>query len=220
MIRATSAALFLFLVSATGAVCWLAYDAHKLLTHLDGVAVRAEGIETKANATLVNLDKGTAVWAASAKDQAGAVQDLATDAHGTLGQVNTLALSMNQSAIDLHTNLTALHKTVDAATDLTVALTTDARTANSTIAAGKPLLEASTLAVQHFDAVVQSPDLSRALSHANGMTESGDAILADFRKVADKETADWLKPVPWWKKPIAKTGQLIDIGAAVARHTP
>jgi hypothetical protein len=58
------------------------------------------------------------------------------------------------------------------------------------------------------------------LSHIDGMTASGDAILADARKVADKETADWMKPVPWWRAPIAKTGQLIDIGAALARHTP
>lgn len=220
MIRATSAALLLFLVAATGAVCWLAYDAHLLLRHLDGVAVRAEGIETKANATLVNLDKGTAVWAASAKSQAGAVEDLATDAHGTLSQANNLLDSMHDSALALHENLTAMHKTTDAATDLAVALTTDARTMNQTIASAGPLLEASTLAVAHFDALINSPDLSHALSHIDGMTASGDAILGDARKVADKETADWMKPVPWWRAPIAKTGQLIDIGAALARHTP
>src|SRR5579859_2432563 len=165
MIRATSAALLLFLLAATGVLLWCGVAAHNALVHLDGAILRAEGIETKANATLINLDKGTAVWAASAKDQAGAIQDLATDAHGTLSQANNALGSLHESADALHENLSAMHKTVDAATDLTVALTTDAQTMNQTIARAGPLLDASTLAVQHFDSLVTSPDLSQVMGH-------------------------------------------------------
>lgn len=100
-------------------------------------------------------------------------------------------------------------------------------TAQTSIAAIQPVLgalerdaDAANKTVTDFDALVSSPDLSHALSHVEGMTASGDGILADAKKLADKETADWLKPHPWWQAPIAKGGQLIDITAAIARHTP
>lgn len=205
----------------------LLWRTPNLLLHVDGTLTRTEATLSKANATLNNLDKGTKVWADSSKQQAGAVEDLITDTHGTLSQVNILAGSLNQSALDLHEELGALHKTTDQATTLAATLTTSAQTANDTIAAAQPVLRAlerdvdsANKAVTDFDALVSSPDLSQALSHFNGMTASGDGILADAKKVADKETADWLKPVPWWRAPIAKGGQLIDITAAIARHTP
>jgi hypothetical protein len=227
MIRATSAALLLFLLAATGAVCWLAYDAHLLLRHLDGVAVRAEGIETKANATLINLDKGTAVWAASAKSQAGAVEDLATDAHGTLSQANTALAGVSGVAQHVQGTADAATSLLASAQQATDQVPTTLATMNQTIGDFQPVLSAlarsadsANKAVIDFDALVNSPDLSHALSHVEGMTASGDAILGDARKVADKTAADWLKPVPWWKQPIKKSGQLIDIGAALARHTP
>lgn len=198
----------------------LTYRLPAILTHLDGVLTRFEGVESKAYATLNNVDKGTKVWADSAKSQAGAVEDLATDAHGTLSEANKALQGV--SAISQHVQGTA-----DAATAL---LASGQRTVdglrpvefslNAAIERLGPLEDASTLAVEHFDALVSSPDISQALSHVNGMTASGDGILADAKKVADKETADWLKPVPWWKAPIAKGSQLIDITAAIARHTP
>jgi hypothetical protein len=190
------------------------------LLHVDGTLTRTEKLLSKTYATMSNLDAATKIWAGSAKEQTAAVQDLATDAHGTLSEVNGVAQSLHGSADALHTELDSLHKTTDQATTLAAALTTSAQTMNQTIASAQPLLVASTRAVDHFDSLVNSPDLSHALSHVQGMTSSGDAILADARKVADKETADWLRPVPWWRVPIQKGGALIDIGAAVARHTP
>lgn len=191
MIRATQIAfliLVIVLIIAVGAVAWVAFDIHRLIVQTDarlnsptGILARAQGLETKANATLINLDKGTATWAASAKDQANAITDLATDTHGTLSEVNQVAESLHGSADALHTELDSLHKTTDQATALAAALTVDAETANQTIAAGRPLLEASTLAMAHFDALVTSPDLSQALSHVQGMTASGDKMLADVQ---------------------------------------
>ena len=206
---------------------WVVWSARSVPLHVNGVLTRAEGVESKMNATATNLDKATAAWAASAKGQADAVEDLTKDAHGTLSEVNQLADGLHGSADALHGELDSLHKTTDQATALATALTSDASTMNQTIAAAQPVLAAlardadsANKTVIDFDALVGSPDLSQALSHVNGMTASGDGILADAKKVADKETADWLKPHPWWQAPIAKGGQLIDIGAAIARHAP
>lgn len=213
-------AVLLLLLVLTAGFALLVWDAHKLLVRLDGVAMRAEAIETKANATLINLDKGTAVWAASAKDQAGAIQDLATDAHGTLSEANQSLASIRPVASALALDAESLNRTSDAATALVQALTADAQTVNDTIQSAQPLLQASTRTVDHFDALIQSPNLTDALAHVNGMADQGNQILTDFRQVADKERADWLKPVPWWKQPIKKSSDLLDIGAAISRHVP
>jgi ABC-type transporter Mla subunit MlaD len=220
MMRATSAALLALLISCIGMVLWLGHAAHQVLMHLDGAVTRAQAIETKANATLVNLDKGTAVWAASAKDQAGAIQDLATDAHGTLSEADDALGSIRPVSRSLISEVGALKETTAQATRAASALADTAETANRTIQSAQPLLEASTRAVEHFDSLVNSPDLSQALSHVDGMTASGDAILGDARKVADHETANWLKPVKWYMQPIKKSSDLLDIAAAISRHTP
>lgn len=52
------------------------------------------------------------------------------------------------------------------------------------------------------------------------ITDSWAGISADGRKVADKVTADYLKPVPWYMQPFKKSSDILDIGAAIARHTP
>jgi hypothetical protein len=84
-----------------------------------------------------------------------------------------------------------------------------------------PALEdASTDAVRNFNRLVSSKSLSDAIDGAAGIMRHGDAISGDLQRVSDKITADYLKPVPWWKQPLQKGGALIDIGAAIARHTP
>jgi len=152
------------------------------------------------------------------------VRSVAVSAGGAVDamktQVNQTQPLIEGAARAISDTSTHANTAIDAATDATRQARTDLETLNGTIAASRPLVEASTLAVQHFDALVQSPDLSAALGHVQGVTASADGIMIDARKVADKETADWLKPVPWWKAPLAKGGQLIDITAAIARHTP
>jgi len=209
-------AVLVFFSSAT----YVVLRAPNLLLHADGTLTRTEAVLSKARATMANLDTATKVWAGSATAQSQAVTDLTTDAHGTLSQVNKLAASMNQSALDLHEELGALHKTTDQATRLAAALSASAETANTTIAAAQPALAVYARTGEDLDALLKDEAIHRTIANVAGMTDQGNAILFDFRQVADKETADWLRPVPWWKKPIQKGGALIDIGAAVARHTP
>jgi hypothetical protein len=220
MIRATQLALLLFLLTLTGVVLWLGFAAHGLLVHLDGVALRAQGIETKANATLINLDKGTAIWAASAKDQAGAVQDLATDAHGTLSQANLAIQSLNQSAQTLNGDLAALHTTADTATGVLAEATETLKVGKRTVARATPILEASEQAVDDLDALLKDEAIHKVLTSTAETSANFAGVSHDFKLVADKETADWLRPVPWWKQPIKKAGALIDITAAIGRNMP
>jgi hypothetical protein len=221
MIRATSAALLVLLVSVTGVVLWLGYDAHRLLKHLDGAALRAQGLETKANATLINLDKGTAVWAASAKDQAGAIADLATDAHGTLSQADNALVSIKQSSDRLSDELVSLKGTTDASTVFIQSTSQDLHSTFGVVQAGlPPLFGKSGAALDNVNAFLKKKAIDDILTNTASITGSGADIMSDARRVTAKETADWLRPVPWWKKPIKRGGQIIDIVAAAARHTP
>jgi|SRR5579859_2372504 len=227
MIRATSAALFLFLVTLTGVVLWIGAAVHSLVVHLDGAAMRAEAIETKANATLTNLDKGTAVWAASAKSQAGAIEDLATDAHGMLSHANTAfdgvagVAQHTQGTADAATSLLASAKRSTDAIPATLEDVNDVLgSSRSLLLSGTALLASGNKTNADLQSLLESHAIQNTLDNVAAITANSNGVMVDFRKVADKETADWLKPVPWWKQPIAKGGQLIDIAAAIARHTP
>jgi hypothetical protein len=89
-----------------------------------------------------------------------------------------------------------------------------------TIKAAQPLLAQLTANGASLQAttdtlndVLKRPAIGKLLDNAAG-------ISGDFRTIADKATADFIRPVPWWQQPIRKSGQLIDIGAAIARHIP
>lgn len=84
MIRALQIAGLALLIACTGVVLWLGAAAHRVLVHLDGATVRLEGVESKANATLINLDKGSAIWASSAQSEAKDVSDTMLQVRGTL----------------------------------------------------------------------------------------------------------------------------------------
>ena len=74
--------------------------------------------------------------------------------------------------------------------------------------------------VTDFRRFITAPALADTVNNAASITGSAAGIMADGRKLADHYTEQDLKPAPWWKKPFVKGGQIIDIGAAVARHLP
>jgi hypothetical protein len=111
-------------------------------------------------------------------------------------------------------------RTLDAATNVTNRLATDADTLNQDFAAAQPLLASYTAAGNSLNDLLKQRAIILTLDNMQAMTGNGNSILADARKVADKTTADYLKPVPWWKQPIKKSSDLLDIGALFARHAP
>lgn len=209
-------AVLVFFLSAS----YVVLRAPNLLLHADGTLTRTEAVLSKTRATMSNLDAATKIWAGSAKEQTEAVEDLATDAHGTLSQANNALYSINESAHALGEDLGALHQTIDAGTETAHQAAVDLRTLDDSFNSLQPLVADSGRAVSNLNALLENQAIHRTLDNVAAMTDSGNGILLDFRKVADKESADWLRPVPWWRVPIQKGGALIDIGAAVARHTP
>ena len=124
------------------------------------------------------------------------------------------------AAVHLSETADALSKTAQAGTGTLQAATDTLGEGKRTIAAAQPLLVSYTRAGDDLDALLKRKAIGDVLDNLAGATGQGNAILGDFRQVADKARADYLRPVPWWQQPIKKSSDLLDIGAAIARHTP
>lgn len=98
------------------------------------------------------------------------------------GLVITAASRNLDKAGDSVTDLTGhLTKTADAATETARSASATLQTANETIGALKAPIAASTLAVQHFDALVTSDSLASAIEHADSTLGHVDGITGDFQ---------------------------------------
>lgn len=142
-------------------------------------------------------------------------------------QVRQSATLVNTASQSLKDTSQAVKGTADAATNLlaSAARTTDQLPADlNRIIADFDATQGPIAAIGQdaadFDALLRDQAIHQTLSAAAATLGNANGILADGRKVADKAAADFLKPVPWWKQPLAKGGELIDITAAIARHAP
>ena len=167
------------------------------------------------------------------------------DACGTLAQINKTAIDagdaivrtqlierstqphiisamdeFGQTAKHLSSTADSLKGTADALTGTAQGATDTLAEGKRTIAAVQPLLAqltANSASLQTttdtLNDVLKRQAIGKFLDNAAG-------ISGDFRTIADKATADFIRPVPWWQQPIKKGSQIIDITAAIARHTP
>ena len=227
MIKATQAALVIFLLTAAVMTGWCGYALHGLIAGADlrmnsktGILARAEGVEQKAFSTLDNADKATKIWADSAKTQAGAVQDLATDAHGTLSVANRAIEGVNPVTAALTGEIGDLRETTTAATGATLALSGVLTRAQATTEGATATLARTATAISDLDTLLKDQAIQRTMAARRSALEDVHGMSTDGRKVADALTVKFLTPVPWWKQPITKGGELIDIAAAIARHAP
>jgi hypothetical protein len=108
--------------------------------------------------------------------------------------------------------------TLDASTDLTVQLTKDARTANDTISAMQAPIGQFNEAGANLNALLKDRAIHDTLENVQTTTQNVAGITADFQRVTDKASADYLAPKPWWKKTFRFAGDAFDYGAFVARH--
>ena len=113
-----------------------------------------------------------------------------------------------------------LNKTADAATGTLNAATDMLGEGKRTIAAAQPLLSQLTANGASLQETTDTLNDTLKRQAIGKLLDNAAGISGDFRTIADKATADFIRPVPWWQQPIKKSGQIIDIGAAIARHTP
>jgi chromosome segregation ATPase len=196
------------------------WQARAIPLHVNGVLTRAEGIESKANATLINIDTGTKVWAASAKSQTAAIEDLATDAHGSLSQIDLTLAALRSNSDALNAELAEFKGTTQAATGGVQALTADLTALQQPISASQALLARATGTVSDLDTLLKQNAITDTLDNVSGTSAHLELITGDLQKVSDKLTNDFVAPKPWWKKIGPSLSDLYDYGALVARHAP
>jgi hypothetical protein len=177
----------IFFASLTVLLWWTWWTAPAILLHLNGVLTRAEAVESKVNASAVNLDRATAAWSASSSEQASQVTDLATDIHGLVGSTDAVVGQFGTDAADLHRNLASIATLTDAGASTARQATADLTTLQTTIAASQPALTALpplltqyTTLGQALTARLADPSLARIESNLASATDSGQRELADF----------------------------------------
>ena len=167
------------------------------------------------------------------------------DACGTLAQINKTAIDagdaivrtqlieraaqphiisamdeFGQTAKHLSSTADSLSGTADALTGTAQGATDTLAEGERTIAAAQPLLAQLTANGASLQATTNTINDVLKRQAIGKLLDNAAGISGDFRTIADKATADFIRPVRWYMQPIKKSGQLIDIGAAIARHTP
>ena len=106
--------------------------------------------------------------------------------------------------------IASLKGVTDSVPPLTAAATKLLGTANETVEAGQPVLEAATRVIDHTDAVVTGPDVTNGIHNAGVVVLNAADITADAEHVAHKFA--YPPSTPWYKKGtkiVLQTGTLV-----------
>lgn len=179
------------------------------------------------NPTVAHIDAATGAWANASAQQVRSVAAIERDVRVELWHVDRLlldgshAMQAAQGAIGtLNGQLTHVAPLLDSLRAASDSVPPAVQHMTETTDGIRPILTNADGAVTDVRRFLMQPALTDTLTNAAAVTGSAAGIMEDGRKVADKTTADFLKPVPWYLWPIKRGSQILDIGAAVARHTP
>jgi hypothetical protein len=188
----------------------------KLNSTLDAINAPCSGFHGSTTcgpiAQLSQTEKNIGIVAAKSAQQ---VQQ-----SGVLIQATASTLTKAGDSVALLSN--HLDKTADALTETAQGASVALGTANSSIAALLPLESAYTATGQDLDAVIRenSPSLHASLVNVAGMTDNGNGILVDLRKMSDKAEHDLDAPKPWWERGLAAGNDLVRAGCLITGRCP
>lgn len=179
------------------------------------------------NRTVAYIDAATGAWSQASAQQVASVAAIERDFRAELWHVDrflaagTNTLQAAQGAIDTaNVQLTHVAPVLDAATVAMGSIPPAVKQITEDADGLRPILTNTDGAVTDVRAFINQPTLKTTVANVDALTGQWAAISGDFRQVADKTTADYLKPVPWYMWPVKRGSELLDIGAAVARHVP
>lgn len=211
---ASVAALFFSLT----ALAWI--YGPRLLTHLDGVLTRAEGVESKAYATLNNVDKASKTWADASQQEANDVADTMLQVRGTLSGAQDAFASIPPVAQHLEGTADAATSTLGAVHGATDALTVNLQHLTPLEDGILPIESRIDATTGDLDAFIKSEAVTGTAKNLAELTGNANGIAADARKVTDKLTEDFTAKKPWYRRIGPSLEDVWDYGALVARHTP
>lgn len=198
------------LVSVCGAIlclvtAWQVWHAGEELRSKTGVFARLAAIESQLNATAINAKQisadvrdGVHDWRTETQVQAkfvtNALPEVQRKLNASVDNFNATVTDHLQPSIDaLGVSAKKLGGTADAATGTANQVTnTLSAHVNPLLDQGTIIVAHSTTAVDSFNTLLRSPDLSEAMHHTDEMTADGAHISGLIRKRADA----WLDPPP------------------------
>lgn len=138
------------------------------------------------NGTLSNLNSATGQWAAASKQQTASVAAIERDVRAQLWHVDRSLTALDGTLTAAQGAIGGVRTTLSV-TDAQLAhvgpLLDSARAATDAVPVtmGKlnATVDASTQTVKDLDARVNDPHVAGIIAHADGMSESGDKMLAD-----------------------------------------
>ena len=179
------------------------------------------------NATVRHLDAATGAWADASKQQVQSVAAIERDLRAEMWHLDRSLTTVDGTLTAAQGAIGGVQATLTVTNEQLAhvgPLLDSARAATDSIppvlASTRATIDAIPPAVTDFRDFLKQPAILDTLNNVDRMTGSGAGIANDAQKVSDKMTSDFLKPVKWYMYPIKKGGELIDIGSAIARHTP
>lgn len=151
-----------------------------LSNHVDGVLTRFEAIETKINATAINMDEATRTWEKASEDQSIMLASLTNNVNGVVDKAGDAITSIKSNSDNLNTELDALTKATQQTTALGNALTVDAQSVQASLGKLPPLIDAYTRTGNDLDKRLSDPNLAAFEYHLAGMSISWDKTSSDF----------------------------------------
>lgn len=177
--------------------------------------------------TVAHIDAATGAWANASAQQVASVSAIERDIRAQLWHVDrflnagTDTLTAAQGAIGTaNAQLTHVAPLLDATRGAVDAARDAAASVAPVMRGVQPVLANADGAVRDFRRFLTAPALNATISNVDNLTAAWARISINGAKITDKMTSDYFKPVPWYLYPVKKGSELLDIGAAIARHTP
>jgi hypothetical protein len=147
-------------------------------------------------------------------------RDVAKAAESNMAAVNGLATHLNKTADALTATSNAATGSIYAFKGSADALTGTFNAATGTLHATQAPIDALTQDASDLDALLKSPSIYGTLDNVNLLTGNINGIAENGRRVTDKLTNDFVAPKPWYRKIVPSIGDIWDLSALAARHTP
>jgi len=101
---------------------------------------------------------------------------------------------------DVHNTMLTTQDTLKTTQQAVSTVTTDLQTANESIAALQPVLEASRHTITDADMLISDPAIKGTLANVQGVTGAGVGILNDTHRVTQKLADDFTAKKPWYQR--------------------
>ncbi|MFC5861107.1 hypothetical protein ACFPT7_02250 [Acidicapsa dinghuensis] len=166
--------------------------ARPIVRHVDGVLTRAEGLESKLNATAINLDNATKDWAAASKTQTQQVNAIGKQAQDTLASLGAASGQLQATLRTANAQLAGVGPLLASAKDAVDSVAPAVAQIGGTAQKLGTTEDSATAFLNELHAAAQNPELAAMVHNTASVTGS----FAHMAQVTDKKWSLIMDPPP------------------------